>query len=265
MDIKLEGLITSIKRMKNVLIAFSGGADSSLLLQIAHEVLGDHVLAVTISSPMHPRWEINQAIRFAKKLNVQHIIIELDEAELNEVFENNTDRCYSCKKLIFSKLKKIADDRKIHFILDGSNVDDSSDYRPGFKALHQLGIISPLRDMGLTKQEIRALSKDYDLETYNSPTFACLASRIPYKTPITTRRLRQIEQCEEIIRKLDIDQFRVRYHDEIARIEVLKKDYHIIIENTELIVDKFKKQGFQYVTLDLEGYRTGSLNEGLVL
>ena len=263
MDYKLKNVITQLSKMKKVIIAYSGGVDSSLLIKIAYNLLKDDAIAVTIASPMHPEWERRQAERIAKEIGIQHILISIKENELKEIFQNNKDRCYHCKRLIYSKIQEIADEKNIQYVLDGSNADDLYDYRPGFKALDELQIISPLKKAGLTKTEIRRLSKEMDLETYTMPSFACLASRFPYTVDITTKRLKQVEHCEKILMSLGIRQCRVRYHQDIARIEVEKKDFNTILDNVEMIITDFKKNGFHYVTLDLQGYRTGSLNEVL--
>lgn len=265
MDKKLAHLLSNIKAMDNVLIALSGGVDSAFLTKIAHDLLNGKAVAITIASPMHPQWELEQAKQIANTIGIDHIILELDETDLKRIFENDEKRCYHCKKLIFERIKKLAESYQIKHILDGSNADDHYDYRPGAKALEELGILSPLKDAGLAKQEIRILSKEYGLKTSDLPSFACLASRFPYHNKISKEKLHQIERCEEQLRKLGIKQYRVRYHNEIARIEVGKKDFQVIIDNKEIIIKIFKEEGFQYITLDLQGYRSGSLNEGLHL
>jgi len=252
-----------LSEIKKAVIAYSGGVDSSLLIQIAYTVLKDDAIAVTIVSPMHPEWEKKQAERIAKEIGIHHILISIQEKELKEIFQNNKDRCYLCKKLFYLKIKEIAKEKNIQYVLDGSNADDLSDYRPGFKALEELQIISPLKKAGLTKTEIRRASKEMNLETFTMPSFACLASRFPYAIEITTKRLKQVEHCEKVLMSLGIRQCRVRYHQDIARIEVEKKDFNTILDNIEMIITDFKKNGFHYITLDLQGYRTGSLNEVL--
>jgi uncharacterized protein len=265
MDTKLEQVISHLKTMESAIVAFSGGVDSSFLIKIAHDTINGQTVAITITSPMHPTWDLEQAKHVSQAIGIDHIIIPLDEHELEKVFRNDKDRCYHCKKLIFTKIKHMADTYGIDHILDGSNADDQHDFRPGTKALKDLGIISPLKDAGLTKKEIRMLSKQYGLETSDFPSFACLASRFPYHTKITTEKLRRIEHCEDVLRSIDIKQYRVRFHQDIARIEVEPRDFQKIIDNRELIINTFKERGFLYITLDLEGYRTGSLNKGLSL
>jgi uncharacterized protein len=260
---KLNQLKSNLIKMKSVAIAYSGGADSTFLVNVSYNELGKNAIAVTATSSTYPQRELKQAIDFTKKLGINHIIISSEETEIDEFSKNPSNRCYYCKKELFTKIKQIANDEKINFVLDGSNVDDESDYRPGMKALKELGIVSPLKDVGLTKKDIKELSQDMKLDTWNKPAFACLASRFPYGTKITKSRLKMIEKAEDYIRNIGVEQFRVRFHNEMARIEVLKEDFPKIIDNSEEINREFKKLGFNYITLDIEGYRTGSMNEVL--
>ena len=260
---KLEKLKKNLKKMMRVAIGFSGGVDSSFLLKVTSDILGKNTLAVTIKSPAHPESEIDEAMRMARIMNVKHMIIDLDITEIEEFKENNVNRCYYCKKQIFSKIKELAEKEKIPYILDASNVDDLNDYRPGMRALEELGVLSPLINVKLTKKEIRDLSKQMNLDTWNKPAFACLASRIPYGIGITKTRLMMIENAEDVLRSLSMKQFRVRYHNEMARIEVDKNDFQLVLNHSDKIVKRFKELGFKYITLDIEGYRTGSLNEVL--
>lgn len=249
--------------MMRVAIGFSGGVDSSFLLKVTSDILGKNTLAVTIKSPAHPKSEIDEAIRMARIMNVKHMIIDLDVTEIEEFKENNANRCYYCKKQIFSKIKEVAEKEGVPYVLDASNVDDLNDYRPGMRALEELGVLSPLINVELTKKEIRNLSKQMNLNTWNKPAFACLASRIPYGIGITKTRLMMIENAEDVLRSLSMKQFRVRYHNEMARIEVDKNDFQLVLDHTDKIVKRFKELGFKYITLDIEGYRAGSLNEVL--
>jgi uncharacterized protein len=260
---KLEQLKTNLKNMGSVAIGFSGGVDSSFLLKVAVDVLGDRVLAITVNSILHPKKEMSDSVKFAQNLNTHHIVVDIDIDELNFLKDNPENRCYFCKKHIFSKIKDIAIQENIPYVLDASNFDDLNDYRPGMKALERIGVVSPLIDVKLGKDEIRDLSKQMDLETWDKPAFACLASRIPYRVEITRSKLNQVENAELFLSSLGLKQFRVRHHDEVARIEVLKNDFQNLLKHSDEIINKFKKLGFKYITLDIEGYRTGSLNEVL--
>jgi uncharacterized protein len=260
---KLEQLKVNLKDMGSVAIGFSGGADSSFLLKVASDVLGDNVFAITVNSMLHPKRELSDAVRFVQQMNAHHIVIDVDMDAIEDFKENPENRCYFCKKFIFSKIKDVAKQENIPYVLDASNYDDLQDYRPGMKALERVGVISPLVDVGLGKSEIRELSKQMDLDTWNKPSFACLASRFPYGVEITKSRLEQVEKAELFLHSLGIKQFRVRYHTEVARIEVSKNDFQRIFKHSDEIVKKFKELGFNYIALDIEGYRTGSLNEVL--
>lgn len=249
--------------MGSVAIGFSGGVDSSFLLKVATDVLGDKALAITVNSMLHPKKELSDALQFVKQVNAHHIVIDVDVNEIDDVKENPENRCYFCKKHIFSKIKDVANQEKIPYVLDASNYDDLEDYRPGMKALERLSVVSPLVDAKIGKNEIRELSKQMNLDTWDKPSFACLASRFPYGIKITKSRLEQIEKAESFLLSLGMKQFRVRYHNEVSRIEVPKNDFQIVLDNSSEIVKKFKEFGFKYVTLDIQGYRTGSLNEVL--
>jgi len=261
--IKMENLKDKLRRMGRVVIAFSGGVDSTFLVKVAYEVLGKNVIAVTAASSTYPKTELEEAKRLARLIGVRHIIVNSEETEVENFKQNPPNRCYYCKKELFSRLKEIAKKEKINYVLDGTNYDDLTDFRPGMKALRELNIISPLKDAKLTKEDIRNLSKLMNLDTWDKPACACLASRFPYGIRITKERLDRVEKAENVIRNLGIRQLRVRYHNEIARIEVNKKDMQLLLEHSDSIVKKFKELGFIYVTLDMEGYRTGSLNEVL--
>lgn len=261
--VKLEQLKNNLKQMKCVAIAFSGGVDSTFLTKVTYDVLGKKAIAVTATSSTYPKRELEKAKQYAKQIGIQHILINSEETEIDNFSKNPNNRCYYCKKELFSKIKKIAKENHLNYVLDGSNVDDTSDYRPGMKALEELGVLSPLRDVGFTKHEIKELSKDMQLDTWDKPAFACLASRFPYGVKITKSKLMQVEKAESFLFSLDIKQLRVRYHEDIARIEVLQDDFQTILKHAEEITKYFKEIGFKYITLDMEGYRTGSLNEVL--
>jgi uncharacterized protein len=262
-ETKLRHLQQLLKEMKSCAIAYSGGVDSTFLITIAYEVLGDRSLAVTATSSTYPIRELKEAEVYTKILGIPHIVIHSEELDIDGFAHNPPDRCYYCKKELFQKIQQIANEHHLAYVLDGSNTDDTSDYRPGTKARDELGVRSPLQEVGLTKQEIRALSKSLHLNTAEKPPFACLASRFPYGTVITRDRLKQVEAAEEFLLSLGIYHCRIRYHGTIARIEVPPDDFKVILTHSQAIVKRFKDLGFTYITLDIEGYRTGSLNEVL--
>jgi uncharacterized protein len=249
--------------MKSCAIAYSGGVDSTFLIKVAYDTLGKNALAVTATSSTYPKRELEDAKRFAHGIGIPHVIIHSEELDIAKFSDNPPDRCYYCKKELFRKIQHIAQEHHLNAVLDGSNADDTLDYRPGAIAREELDIKSPLKDVGLTKQEIRDLSSEMHLQSSEKPAFACLASRFPYGTKITGERLKQVDSAEEYLFSLGIRQCRVRYHDHIARIEVAVDDLQTILTHAQRIVKHFKKLGFTYITLDLEGYRTGSLNEVL--
>ncbi|MEM0467405.1 MAG: ATP-dependent sacrificial sulfur transferase LarE [Candidatus Thermoplasmatota archaeon] len=260
---KLSNLKTTLKQLHRVAVAYSGGVDSTFLITVAYEILGSDVVAITVVSPMYTPQECLQAQKYAKTLGIQHIMIKNDILKNKHVVNNSKNRCYYCKRDLFKKIQEVARKNNISTVLDGSNADDHFDYRPGQKALDELGVLSPLRDVGLTKQEIRQLSKQYHLTTWALPADACLASRFPYGVQITKRRLQQVYRAETYLKQLGLTIVRVRYHEDIARIEVEQKDFPIILRNAADISNYFKRIGFHYSTLDIQGYRRGSMNEVL--
>ena len=264
---KFEKLKKILSKMGKVLIAFSGGVDSTFLLKVAQDVLGDNVLAVIASSETYPEREREEAIRFAQMFNVRHMVIHTKELDSPEFSNNPPERCYFCKKELFSKLKDIADAEGIPYVLDGSNYEDTTDFRPGMKAAEELKIRSPLKEVQLLKKEIRQLSRELDLPTWDKPSFACLSSRFPYYSEIDSISLKQIDQAEEFLRGLGFMQIRVRHHGQTARIEIESDEFPKIMkpEIREEVVRNFRKLGYTYITLDLAGYRTGSMNEPLNL
>jgi uncharacterized protein len=237
--------------------------DSTFLIKVAHDILGDKSLAVTATSSTYPQRELEDAKRYAQEIGIPHIIIHSEELDIPEFADNPSDRCYYCKKELFKKIQQIATEHHLNVVVDGSNADDTFDYRPGARAQNEFGVRSPLKEVGLTKQEIRQLSSTFKLQSSEKPAFACLASRFPYGVKITKERLKQVETAEEYLFSLGIRQCRVRYHDHIARIEVPIDEIPTIIAHAETVIKHFKTLGFTYITLDLEGYRTGSLNEVL--
>jgi uncharacterized protein len=258
---ELEALKDTLRSLESVVIAFSGGVDSTLLAKIAFDVLGDKALAVTARSETYTKSELEDAIELAKKIGIKHEVIVSEELDIPEFSHNPANRCYYCKKELLKKLKEIAKAYSFKYVIEGANFDDTNDYRPGMRAVEEMGVRSPLKEVKLTKAEIRELSKQFGLPTWDKPSAACLASRFPYGTEITREKLNIIGEAEAFLKSLGIHQLRVRHHDQIARIEVAEKDMEILFQNREQIVSKLKELGFTYVTMDLQGYRRGSMNE----
>jgi len=275
-ETKLERLRAQLREIGSAAVAFSSGVDSTLLLRVAHEELKDRVVAVTIRSHTFPKRELDEAAAFCQAEGVRHEIVDSDELDIPRFAENPPDRCYHCKKAIFGKIVAFARTNGLAAVIEGSNVDDDGDYRPGRRAIRELGrdgacpsqvyVASPLHDAGLTKAEIRALSKKMGLPTADKPSFACLASRFPYGERITATGLERVERAEEWLMDagLGIAQMRVRSHGDMARIEVPPKAIPGIAARAEEIAAALKSFGFAYVALDLQGYRTGSMNEVLL-
>ena len=262
---KLERLRERLRVIGGAVVAFSSGVDSTFLLRVAHEELGDRVVAATARSHSFPNRELDEATAFCRAEGVRHVVIDSEELDIPGFAENPPDRCYHCKKELFGKLLAFARDNGLAAVLEGSNIDDDGDYRPGRRAIRELGIVSPLHEAGLTKTEIRALSRKMGLPTSDKPSFACLASRFPYGERITVRGLERVEKAEQWL--LDagwgLTQLRVRSHGDLARIEVPPADIPRLAARASEIAAAFKDLGFAYVTLDLLGYRTGSMNETL--
>lgn len=262
---KKEYLENYLKELESVAVAFSGGVDSTFLLKVAHDTLGDKCIAVTAKSCSFPERELNEAKAFCKKEGIRHIIVESEELDIEGFRHNPKNRCYLCKKELFEKIWKIAEKEQVSAIAEGSNLDDNGDYRPGLQAVAELGIKSPLRACELDKNDIRALSKELGLSTWNKQSFACLSSRFVYGETISEEKLKMVDKAEQLLLDMGFHQVRVRIHGTIARIEVLPEEFSklITLENREKITKSFKKYGFTYVTMDLTGYRTGSMNETL--
>lgn len=262
---KYEKLKEIIKKAGSGAVAYSGGVDSTFLLKVAYDVLGDNIIAVTARSSTYPEREYNEAKEYIAQLGAKHITIVSEELEIEGFSKNPVNRCYYCKTELFSKVKVEADKYGVKHVFDGSNLDDTGDFRPGMKAAKELGVISPLKDAELTKNDIRELSKMLDLPTWNKPAFACLSSRFPYGKEITVEKLSMVDQGEQFLLDMGFRQLRVRHHGEIARIEVAPEERtrFFDLDIMDKIGGKFKEIGFQYVTLDIIGYRTGSMNEVL--
>lgn len=260
---KLKKLKENLCEMGNVAIAFSGGVDSTFLLKVAHEVLGDKAIAITATSEFFPEREIKESVEFCRAENIRQISFSENILSVENISNNPPNRCYICKKNLFKKILEIAAENKISNVAEGSNMDDMGDYRPGLKAIDELGIKSPLRAVNLSKGEIRALSKELNLPTFDKPSFACLASRFVYGENITAEKLKMVDAAEQFLSEKNFKQFRVRIHGEIARIEILPAEFEKILPLREEIILQFKNLGFKYVTLDLQGYRVGSMNETL--
>jgi len=266
-NLKETRLKEILKRLSSAAVAFSGGVDSSFLLQAAHNVLGNRAVAVTGRSPSFPERELLAARQFTSRRGITHLEVDSEELSRPDFTANPPNRCYLCKKELFTKILAAARAHGLDSVLEASNMDDEDDYRPGLRAIREMGVISPLREAGLTKGEIRALARDQGLSNWDKPSLACLASRFPYGEPITPENLRKVDEAENFLLALGCRQIRVRCHDRgrLARLEADELGLEILAapENRRLVVEKLAALGFAYIALDLQGYRTGSLNETL--
>ncbi|MCH5280335.1 MAG: ATP-dependent sacrificial sulfur transferase LarE [Lachnospiraceae bacterium] len=262
---KYKLLQDNLKSLGSVVVAFSSGVDSTFLLKVAHDVLQDKAIAVTASSCSFPERELHEAEAFCKENGIEHIICKSEELDIEGFRQNPKNRCYLCKRELFEKIWDIAKEHGIQEVAEGSNLDDNGDYRPGLMAVEELKVKSPLREAGLTKEEIRELSKQLGLPTWDKQSFACLSSRFVYGETIDENKLSMVDKAEQLLLDMGFHQVRVRIHGMMARIEVLPEEIGRLVEEAtrKTVWEKLKEYGFTYVTLDLAGYRTGSMNETL--
>lgn len=260
---KNHRLGTILAGMERAIVAFSGGVDSTLLLHRAKEELGDQVVAVVVSSELFRKEEFEGAVRLAEEMGVRVLQIEMKELENSEIVANNPESWYHSKKMLYSRLQELAEEMDFPYVLDGMIMDDLDDFRPGMKARKEFGVRSPLQEAGLYKDEVRELSKQLGVKVWDKPASCSLASRIPYGTKLDKRKIEQVDQAEKFLTKLGFELVRVRHHGDVARIEVTAEETSELLKNQEQIQSKFISLGFAYVALDLNGYRTGSMNEVL--
>ncbi|MFD2172290.1 ATP-dependent sacrificial sulfur transferase LarE [Tumebacillus lipolyticus] len=263
MERKKAQLYAILREMDRVIVAFSAGIDSTFVLKCAQEVLGGNVLAVTAASETFPERELQEAIDLAKQFGVRHEVVQIKEMANPDFVSNNPDRCYHCKAGLYHTLTALAQERGIQHILDGANMDDLGDYRPGRRAAKEYAIRSVLQEAEIFKAELRVMAREMGVPNWEKPSFACLSSRIPYGSLITLEKVGQLDRGEEKLRKFGFKQIRIRHHDQIARVEVLPEELGKAVELAEKITEILKGEGFTYVTLDLQGYRSGSMNEAL--
>ena len=262
---KKEVLLDYLGKLDSLLVAFSGGVDSSFLLASAQQALGDRIVAVTATSSIHPCREQDEASKFTRERKISHIIFKSDETKIPEFLSNTPDRCYHCKKALSKEFLRIAKEKAISHVAHGANADDLEDYRPGFRAAEEAGIIAPLIDAGLCKDEIRFLAKEMGLSEWDKPAMACLASRFPYGSAITEKGLKMVEDAEEFLLNEGFRGLRVRHHGPVARIEISTSDLRKIVSDDKRkpIVEKLRSLGFEHIALDLEGYISGKMNRSI--
>jgi uncharacterized protein len=255
---QLEALLAD---MQSVVVGYSGGVDSTVLAKVAHDVLGARALAVIGNSEAFPKGEVDAALEVAQAIGMAVTCVPTHELSDPKFRANSPERCYHCKSELFGVLRRVADDRGFRCVADGSNADDAGDYRPGMRAGNELGVRSPLREAGMNKADVRAVARSLGLPNWDKPSFACLSSRFPYGTEITHELLERVDACERTLRELGFRQFRVRHHDTVCRIEVEPSDFPRLLDARAVVLERFRAAGYTYVSLDIEGFRSGKMND----